>query len=152
MPISQCPPAHSSVSSRSTTPTLLHPSGNRKRKAATNDTVDAAIADILTEKTKVLMKKRTAAVEEKEDDIGHIMKSMATTIRKLPTRARADVKYGIHGVVHEAEMMYLFHNENYDNPSPFSVQDRPATCSPYASGGVPCSQAASTCTTGTTEG
>ena len=107
VPISQSPPAHSSVSSRPTIPTLLRPSGNRKRKAAENDTVDAAIADFLTEKKKVLMNKRTAAVEEKEDDIGHFMKSMAATIRKLPTHARADIKYRIHGIVHEAEMIYL---------------------------------------------
>ena len=106
LPVSQSPPAHSNVSSRSATPTVRHPSDNRKRKAAQNNTVDAAIADFLTEKKKDLMNKRTAAVEEKEDDIDHFMKSMAPTIRKLPTRMKADVKYRIHGIVHEAEMMY----------------------------------------------
>ena len=44
-------------------------------------------------------------------------------------------------------MMYSVHNENYDNPSQVSVQDRAAMCSPYAPGGAPGSQALSTLST-----
>lgn len=75
--------------------------------------VDKAITDYLSLRKNELKRKNEHSAE-KDDDTDQFMKAMATSIRKLPPRVRAEVKYKIHGLVHDAEMTHLFPAENDD--------------------------------------
>ncbi|XP_041377058.1 uncharacterized protein LOC121389477 [Gigantopelta aegis] len=126
-----------------TTPTTTPPTtpvthGKRKRNLNTKECVDQSVGALLTEKENEIIKKRNAPSVEKadDDDVDQFLKSMATTIRKLPARAVADVKYKIHGIIHEAEMLYMFPSQdNYSVASTTVLDDRPSdACSPYGKG------------------
>ena len=104
---SQCVPSQSTAnasSSRQVSP--------KKRK------LNASVADETSEEEAVaengheVVKQCSAPAAEREDDIDHFMKSMAATIRKLPPHAIANVKYEIHGIVHQAEILYVFSNDS----------------------------------------
>lgn len=78
------------------------------KKAATKgqkrslDYVDQTLCDYLKKKTS------TTVTSEEPDEIDLFLKSMASTIRKLPARKRADVRFQIHNIVHQAEMECLY--------------------------------------------
>ena len=90
------PPLNTSVSSSSQS------TSKRKQKRTQDDSDD-------TLSCSYLKKSRTSGKrEEKRDDVDLFLQSMATTIRKLPARTRAEVKFKIHSIVHEAEMQFCF--------------------------------------------
>ena len=86
-------PSNSSVASS-------HP--KRKQKPTHHD-LDATFCQYLKKKSRSPVK-----IEEKQDDVDLFLQSMAGTIRKLPAHERAEVKFKIHSIVHEAEMQCCF--------------------------------------------
>ena len=48
----------------------------------------------------------SAPLDSQEDDVGLFMRAMAQTMRRLPVRQRAVLKYQIHAVVHKAELEF----------------------------------------------
>lgn len=80
-----------------------------KRGVTTSQScVDEAISEYLAEQNNEIKRKRCAPPNEKEDDLDHPMTLMSSTIRKLPARVQADVKFRIHSLVNQAEMKYMY--------------------------------------------
>ena len=81
----------------------------KKTKSSEGSQIDDAMATFLKEKNKALIRKNKSRgfSGEKDDDIEIFMKSMALSIKKLPPIAQADVKFKIHGLVHDFEMKYM---------------------------------------------
>ncbi|MES1922383.1 hypothetical protein MHBO_003891 [Bonamia ostreae] len=68
-----------------------------------------------------------AKAAEKPDDVDLFLQPMVGTIRKLPARQRAEVKFKIHEVVHKAEMSCMY-------PPAITQPPFPQTCSSYPFG------------------
>lgn len=102
------PPAPSTTTSPLSDST---PRPNRKgRKRGSSLDVERSILEYLQQK------KASTTVPTKEDDIGKFFESMAATVRKLPDRMQADVKFQIHQLVHQSEMQVLYPNPVYPAP------------------------------------
>ncbi|KAK3779418.1 hypothetical protein RRG08_015819 [Elysia crispata] len=78
-------------------------STSKRKQKRTQDDLDATLCQYLKKKSRTPKKR-----EEKQDDVDLFLQPMAGTIRKLPARARAEVKFKIHSIVHEAEMQCWF--------------------------------------------
>ncbi|XP_064638303.1 uncharacterized protein LOC135494319 [Lineus longissimus] len=123
--------ASASSVSRSSTPTpFRNPSASSSKKRKSKDEFDEVVSDFFSEKKKQLQQNRNvplAQPKEELDDIDRFMKSMGDIVRTLPARAVADIKFKIHGIVHEAQMRHVFpadevhfnrHQKSASNPVP----------------------------------
>jgi hypothetical protein len=71
--------------------------------------LDEVVADFFSEKKKQLVQNRDVPHAQPREELDHIdsfMKSMGDIVRTL--RAVADVKFRIHGIIHEAQMRHMF--------------------------------------------
>ncbi|XP_064630942.1 uncharacterized protein LOC135494356 [Lineus longissimus] len=80
------------------------PKKRRCFKAQAADEVEVAIVDYLKAKKEPTPKR----AEETDDYVTLFLNSMANSIRKLPAKAQAEVRFSIHKVVHDAEMEHLY--------------------------------------------
>jgi len=76
---------------------------SKLKQKRTKDDLDATLCEYLKKKSSTPVK-----ADEKQDDVDLFLMSMAESIRKLPARKRAEVKFKIHSIVHEAEMQSCF--------------------------------------------
>ena len=78
-------------------------STSKRKQKRTQDDLDATLCRYLKKKSHSPKK-----TEEKQDDVDLFLQSMAASIRKLAASKRAEVKFKIHSIVHEAEMQCCF--------------------------------------------
>lgn len=73
---------------------------NSKRKKRKHEEIDQTMIEHINHKT-------VSPLKTAEDDVDLFLQSIAPAIKQLPPLQRADVKYKIHGIVHEAETSAL---------------------------------------------
>lgn len=100
------PESRGYVSQVSATPSMCSSravSTKKRKRTPGDDDMDATICEYFKKKIRSPTK-----IDEKPDDVDLFLQSIADSIRKLSAYQRSDVKYKIHGIVHEAEMKYSF--------------------------------------------
>lgn len=88
-------------------------SKSKRKQKRIQDVVDVTFCEYLKKKARTPEKSG-----ERPDDVDLFLQSMADTIKKLPARKRAEVKFQIHSIVHKAEMQCCFPPQT----TPFDMQ------------------------------